>query len=271
MREHHLPERDPLPLLEPCGQPTAQSGQQATVESTNSIVERKDPEEEEALETVRDHEAEDDDVSGSSVLLGEDDDNPKDPGDAKDDEYPEIYEEIGSAPVPVLIGLIDTGDVVDAGDCEAVEDDVGQADKDHGEAEEDEPGRSIADPAVPILSVLHGEVGDEVGVVDQDGEHKDDHGDAETVGDVAREVEAFGPDVREDGPLAEGLVDVPGHDVGPEEDGEVGELDGHGYRGTGWLVQGQAVPFAAQEHKLGVMVQLGPKGHPPSADLRYGE
>ena len=38
---------------------------------------------------------------------------------------------------------------------------------------------------------------------------------------------ACGADVREDGPLAECFVDVPGHDVRPEEGRQGGEVDYH--------------------------------------------
>ena len=64
-------------------------------------VEGEDPEEEEALETVRDDVAEDQHLLNGAAVGGEQDEDAEYPGDPQNNKDPQIYEEIWSSPVPV--------------------------------------------------------------------------------------------------------------------------------------------------------------------------
>ena len=82
----------------------------------------------------------------------------------------------------------DGGDVVDAGDGEHVEDDVGAGHVKHRQEVEEEAGELVADPA-PALAVPDGEAGDEAAGVDGEAEGDDDGGHAPAVRRVPGEVQ----------------------------------------------------------------------------------
>ena len=230
--DHGSSQGQPLPLLQPSSQAGPEPGQQVAVEAVHSLVEGEDPEKKETLQTVGDYKAENNDPPNIRVIFSEHHNDAKNPGDSEQDKDTKIDEEVGAPSVAVLAGLCQRGDVVDAGDSQAVEDDVGQAHKDHGNTKGDECCVSHVDPALGRLAVHHGEIRNEATVVDDNTDANNDKGNAKAIGDIAGKVDFFRPDVGENGSLAECLVDIPGHHVGPEEDCQVGEVNSDGHSST---------------------------------------
>jgi hypothetical protein len=181
------------------------------------------------LETVEDDKEEDDNTQSQALLvMKEEGDHAKYPGKAEHAEDPHIDDQIGSTAMPMLLRLDDRRDVVDAQNGEDVEDGVGEDHVEHRQAEEDDRGGPDADPTGGD-AVADGEVGSDAGELDGEGDGDNAGRDAVGVDDVLGEVGPLGANLGEDGLLAEGLVDVPGHDVVAKEGGEVAvvEEDGH--------------------------------------------
>ncbi len=179
--------------------------------------------------------------------MEEEGDHAKYPGKSEHAEDPHIDDQIGATAMPMLLRLDDRGDVVDAENGEDVEDGIRQYHIEHRQAEEDDGGGPDADPTGGD-AVADGEVGCDAGELDGESDGDNAGGDAVGVDDVLGEVGALGADLGEDGLLAEGLVDVPGHNVVAEEGGEVAvvEEDGHHLAGDALHL----APLTNQEYQL---------------------
>jgi hypothetical protein len=179
--------------------------------------------------------------------MKEEGDHAKYPGKSKHAEDPHIDDQIGATAMPMLLRLDHRGDVVDAQNGEDVEDGIGEDHIEHRQAEEDDGGGADADPTGGD-AVADGEVGSDAGELDGESDGDNAGGDAVGVDDVLGEVGPLGADLGEDGLLAEGLVDVPGHDVVAEEGGEVAVVEEDGDHLAGDALH--LAPLTNQEYQL---------------------